>query len=81
MSENENMVAMEEVTKLKEEVFNLKESTKIFEAKLDELIGYFNEFSKQLSGIIPDIDRRLIELEGHKCKCSNEEEVVEDGQS
>ena len=80
MSENENMVAMEEVTKLKEEVFNLKESTKIFEAKLDELIGYFNELSKQLSGIIPDIDRRLIELEGHSCKCSHEE-VVEDGQA
>ena len=46
---------------------------RILEGKVDEIIKCLNEFSSQMSAIIPDIDKRLINLESKECKCKNEE--------
>lgn len=46
---------------------------RILEGKIDEIIKCLNEFSSQMSAIIPDIDKRLINLESKGCKCNNEE--------
>lgn len=46
---------------------------RVFEGKIDEIIICLNEFSSRMSAIIPDIDKRLINLESKECKCKNEE--------
>lgn len=46
---------------------------RVLEGKVDEIIKCLNEFSSQMSAIIPDIDKRLINLESKECGCKNEE--------